>query len=288
MASRAPSAKDVAGPTTADPKNLGEVLDRMPVDAPPKVYQAIAMVASDLGGEGIAKSNQPKEGVKFSYRSVDQVYAALNPLLSKHNLVILPRYVSHKQVARKTGKGNDIFFSVVEGEFDFVSTLDGSMHTVRTIGEAMDTSDKSTNKAMAVAFKYAAFITFCIPVEGEDNDPDAHGHVDAASGAADAKPAGKAKPAAAKPISEEEANTNYREAESLLMAATSMEELKVAWDKVKWGRIPKPWYVHLEKLKNEIIADLKNPPSPSSTVSAPAFDELAAEGGDDTDGIPFE
>ena len=39
------------------------------------------------------------------------------------------------------------------------------------IGEAMDRSDKATNKAMSAAYKYACFQTFCIPTEG-DNDAD--------------------------------------------------------------------------------------------------------------------
>ena len=37
----------------------------------------------------------------------------------------------------------------------------------------MDSADKSTNKAMSAAYKYAAFQTFCIPVEGTpDADAD--------------------------------------------------------------------------------------------------------------------
>ena len=63
----------------------------------------------------------------------------------------------------------------VEAEFDFVSSADGSAHTVRTFGEAMDSGDKATNKAMSAAYKYAAFMTFAIPTEG-DNDADATSH----------------------------------------------------------------------------------------------------------------
>jgi hypothetical protein len=43
---------------------------------------------------------------------------------------------------------------------------------VQTYGEAMDSADKATNKAMSAAYKYAAFLAFCIPTEG-DNDADA-------------------------------------------------------------------------------------------------------------------
>lgn len=39
----------------------------------------------------------------------------------------------------------------------------------------MDSGDKATNKAMAIAFKYACFQIFCIPTE-EMKDPDAECH----------------------------------------------------------------------------------------------------------------
>jgi hypothetical protein len=42
-------------------------------------------------------------------------------------------------------------------------------------GEAMDSGDKATNKAMSAAYKYMAMQEFCIPTEG-DNDADAATH----------------------------------------------------------------------------------------------------------------
>ena len=39
----------------------------------------------------------------------------------------------------------------------------------------MDSGDKATNKAMAIAFKYACFQIFCIPTE-EMKDPDSDSH----------------------------------------------------------------------------------------------------------------
>jgi hypothetical protein len=68
-----------------------------------------------------------------------------------------------------------LFSVVVDVEFDFVSATDGSAHTVKTYGEAMDTADKATNKAMSAAYKYACLQTFCIPTEG-DNDADSFSH----------------------------------------------------------------------------------------------------------------
>jgi hypothetical protein len=78
-------------------------------------------------------------------------------------------------VERESAKGGALFYITVEAEFDFVSAEDGSKHTVRTFGEAMDRGDKATNKAMSAAYKYAAFQAFAIPTEG-DNDADAQTH----------------------------------------------------------------------------------------------------------------
>lgn len=146
-----------------------------------KVYQAIAAVSGEMAKTGISKdhSNQ-QQGYKF--RGIDDVYNALAPLLSKHGLVVLPRMTGRTVTERVTPKGGVLFYVNVDAEFDFVAAEDGSKHTVRTFGEAMDSGDKATNKAMSAAYKYAAFQTFCIPTDG-DNDADAKTHTVAPEGA---------------------------------------------------------------------------------------------------------
>ena len=138
------------------------------------VYECIAAVSADMAHVGISKdrSNQ-QQGYKF--RGIDDVYNALAPLLAKHGLVIIPRILSRQVVERVTQKGGVLFNVTVEAEFDFVSAKDGSKTTARSFGEAMDSADKATNKAMSAAYKYTAFQTFCIPTEG-DNDADATTH----------------------------------------------------------------------------------------------------------------
>lgn len=138
------------------------------------VYQLIAAVAADIARQGISKDrNNAQQGYKF--RGIDDVFNALSPIISTHGLVILPRILSRTVTERTTPKGGVLFYVTVEADFDFVSSHDGSKHTVKTFGEAMDSGDKATNKAMSAAYKYAALQTFCIPTEA-DNDPDAHTH----------------------------------------------------------------------------------------------------------------
>jgi hypothetical protein len=137
-----------------------------------KVYKAINAVQAELAKDGITKDRKNvQQG--YNFRGIDDVYNALAPLLAKHGLCILPRCTYREAVERATAKGGVMFSVAICAEFDFVCAEDGSKHTVVTYGEAMDSGDKATNKAMSAAYKYAAFQAFAIPTEG-DNDADAH------------------------------------------------------------------------------------------------------------------
>lgn len=139
------------------------------------VYKAIAAVQAELAREGISKARKnEQQGYKF--RGIDDVYNALAPILAKHGLCVLPRCKSREVVERVNKNGTALFYVTVEAEFDFVCAEDGSKHTVGPMyGEAMDSGDKATNKAMSAAYKYAAMQAFAIPTEG-DNDADATTH----------------------------------------------------------------------------------------------------------------
>jgi ERF superfamily len=135
----------------------------------PGVYGCIVRVSAELAKAGVAKdSRNVQQG--YAFRGIDAVMNALAPSLAKHGLVILPRCLSRTVVEHPSKGGGTLFYVTVEAEFDFVCAADGSTHTVRMYGEAMDSADKATNKAMSAAYKYAAFQTFCIPTEGEDAD----------------------------------------------------------------------------------------------------------------------
>lgn len=137
------------------------------------VYKAINAVQAALAKTGISKDRTNTQGSGYKFRGIDDVYNAVAPLLAEHGLCILPRMTERSCEERQSNAGKALFYTVVKAEFDFVAADDGSKHTVVTYGEAMDSGDKSTNKAMSAAYKYAAFQAFAIPTEG-DNDADAH------------------------------------------------------------------------------------------------------------------
>ncbi len=140
-----------------------------------QVYKAINAVQADLAKSGITKDRTNTQGSGYKFRGIDDVYNTIAPLLSKHGLCILPRVLSRQCDERQSKSGGALFYITVEVEFDFVAAEDGSKHTVKTFGEAMDSGDKATNKAMSAAYKYACFQAFSIPTEG-DNDADNHTH----------------------------------------------------------------------------------------------------------------
>lgn len=140
-----------------------------------EVYKAINAVQAELAKSGISKDRRNTQGAGYNFRGIDDIYNALAPLLAEKGLCILPRVLTRESVERVSKQGGALFYITVEAEFDFVSTADGSKHTVKTFGEAMDSGDKATNKAMSAAYKYAAFQAFCIPTEG-DNDADGSTH----------------------------------------------------------------------------------------------------------------
>lgn len=136
-----------------------------------EIYQAIIGVMSDIGVIGKEKKNA-QQG--FKYRGVDDVMNALQPVMVRHGLFVVPEIIDQKREERQTNRGGNLIYSVCTVRYTFYAK-DGSNVQCVVIGEGMDSGDKATNKAMSIAFKYACFQVFCIPTE-EMKDPDAEVH----------------------------------------------------------------------------------------------------------------
>ena len=144
-------------------------------ESAPHVIRAMNLVSARLAEEGISKSrSNSQQGYKF--RGIDEVLNALSAIISSEKLVIIPHVQSREVTERQTKSGGALFSVVVRVDYTFISAEDGSREVVGPFdGEAMDSADKATNKAMSAAYKYMAIQTFCIPTEG-DNDADATTH----------------------------------------------------------------------------------------------------------------
>jgi len=138
------------------------------------IYEAMAAIQAELGA--ITKDKRCTQGANFAYRGIDDVYNALNPLLGKHGVFVLPSAGERTTECRTTRNGAAMEVVTVRMTYRFCHK-DGSFVECSTIGEAMDSGDKATNKAMSVAHKYAVLQTFCVPTEDlQLDDPDREAH----------------------------------------------------------------------------------------------------------------
>ena len=133
----------------------------------PKIYAAITAIMADVGFIAKAEKNV-QQG--FMFRGIDTVMNELHAIFAKHKVFILPEVVGCEEQWRATAKGSSMKHTKLTIRFHFVAD-DGSEVTVTNVGEAMDTGDKSVNKAMSIALKYALMQMLLIPTK-EDKDPD--------------------------------------------------------------------------------------------------------------------
>lgn len=135
------------------------------------IFQSITAAMGDI--EPIAKGRRnDKQG--FNFRGIDDIMSELQPVLVKHGLFVVPEALEVIREQKQSTSGGVLLYSIVKMKYTFFAA-DGSNVSAVVIGEGMDSGDKASNKAMAVAMKYALLQVFCIPTE-DAKDPDAESH----------------------------------------------------------------------------------------------------------------
>lgn len=139
------------------------------------IHTRMVEILRDLDAIGKNARNQSQG---FNYRGIDDVYNAINPLLAKHGVFmtaeVLGKTREERITKRDSGKDSILAFTCLHMRYHFYAE-DGSRVTTEAEGEGMDSGDKSSNKAMAVAHKYALLQAFCVPTKDLD-DPDKESH----------------------------------------------------------------------------------------------------------------
>ena len=142
------------------------------IKTPGQIYELIGKAIGKIGAIGKDKTSKDRSGAEqFKYRGIDQVYNALNPVMAELGIFFTPEVLDQKREEKITRSGAVLTYTILTMRFTAYAP-DGSNVQMTVVGEAMDSGDKSTNKAMSVAMKYAMFQLFCIPTE-EMKDPDA-------------------------------------------------------------------------------------------------------------------
>lgn len=127
----------------------------------PEVYERLSQVMNEV--KAIIKSRKnPEQG--YSYRGIDDAYNALQPLLAKHGVVCVPHLISYEREERKSRRGGVLTSTIARLRYTFYAP-DGSSVQAELLGEGMDSGDKSANKAMSQAQKYALLQVFMVPTD---------------------------------------------------------------------------------------------------------------------------
>lgn len=146
---------------------------QVPVTAEkPLIYGKISQIMSEVGF--IKKERKNQQGAGYMFRGIDDLYGALQGLLAKHRVFFTPAVFQREREERTSKSGGTLIYTILTIRFTFWAE-DGSFVECVTVGEAMDSGDKSANKAMSAGLKYALLQVFCIPTD-EDNDTENQTH----------------------------------------------------------------------------------------------------------------
>lgn len=126
----------------------------------PKIHLALAAIMQAV--EPIAKAEENK-GQGFFFRGIQTVMNELHPVFAANGVICMPsvKHAEHRD-AGLTKNGSMQTRAIITCGFIFVA-VDGSREEAISIGEAIDSADKATGKAMSMALKYALTQTFLIP-----------------------------------------------------------------------------------------------------------------------------
>lgn len=132
------------------------------------IFQAIPAVMADI--KAIAKNNQ-NTMQHYKFRGIDDMYNELHDVLAKHGVFTVPEVLEDREVYGESRSGSVMVTRVLKVKYTIYAS-DGSFITAVIQGEAMDSSDKASNKAIAAAHKYLLIQLFAIPTEDNAADAD--------------------------------------------------------------------------------------------------------------------
>jgi hypothetical protein len=132
-----------------------------------KIHERIIAILAELPAIGKTTRNKQQD---FMYRSHDDVLNALNPLMAKHGVFAVPTVLERVTDQRTTAQGKVLYEVNLHVQYEWFGPGGDSVKG-STWGEGTDSGDKSTNKAMTMAFKNMVAQTFAVSTaESYDTD----------------------------------------------------------------------------------------------------------------------
>lgn len=159
----------------ADIPTPDPMVDYEPGDSDPEmvpVHLAWLRVRRDI--RAIAKGElYNQSGTRFNFRGVDTVVNVFGPVTLKHGINVVPSRVEADYGEKTTKSGSKMRECSVTVHWTIIGPK-GDTLTMQTMGEALDTADKSTTKAQSVALRTLLLGFGLTPTH--DTDPDSERH----------------------------------------------------------------------------------------------------------------
>jgi hypothetical protein len=221
-----------------------------------------ALIAAQKAIKNVGKDGQNTYD-RYAYRTIDGVMDAVHAAFVQAGVVAIPKVISKEQVERTSRKGEMMIHTTLEVEYTFYAQ-DGSNVSAIVQGEGMDRGDKSINKAMSGAYKYAMFQVLAIPtaemIDSETESPEI----------------GAKKPAPKQPPQKQEDPAEHGKAlrEVLVLAGEAgmtVEDLEAAAKIRDLTALPTD---RLKKCKTWLKKQLKEMETPATPAEEPQLTEL--------------
>jgi ERF superfamily len=152
------------GPETqaddAEPQEPSQPLAELTVQVG-SIHERMAAILAELPAIGKDTRNEQQQ---FMYRSHDDVLNALNPLLAKYGVYVVPEVLERIPDRRETARGSVMYEVNLLVRYSFIAS-DGSWIAGSAWGEGTDSGDKATNKAMTMAFKNVLAQSFAVSTQ---------------------------------------------------------------------------------------------------------------------------
>lgn len=135
------------------------------------IAQAMTAIMKEVGA--IAKKDK-NTSQGFNFRGIDSVVNAVSPALQKYGVVVVPTVDDYEYTTVEIGRNRTAMGHVkVIVTYTFIGSKGDSIKAT-VAGEAMDSGDKATAKAMSVAFRTALLQALALPTD--EPDPDAQSY----------------------------------------------------------------------------------------------------------------
>lgn len=134
---------------------------------PAQIHSAMLAVMRATTAIGKDQTNTQQN---FKFRGIDQIYNRLHSLMAEHGVYTTSEVLNVERHEKANRNGGVLLYTIATFRYWFHAE-DGSKVSTEVIGEGMDSGDKATNKAMAIAHKYALLQALMIPTE-DMVDPD--------------------------------------------------------------------------------------------------------------------